>query len=159
MSTNRQTINDDQDYSEAIIKIAQSAEEMTEQVIGRRMRMDVITVFSATEEEHDLVRDYLLRIGEKSKLSHGSTTYVTPKNTKEVNGYRIKILGVRAPDITRTERGYVDFPVGNYSEINQELGSNPFVHEIVSGRGRKMLEIVHPEFDVRAYIVSIKDHL
>ena len=153
------TITSVKTYSDTLAKIAEQAEKMVKQVIGTPMPMDVITIFSASDDEHIFIKDYLLSIGKKSRLSHGLTTYVSPKTVNEIHGYRIKLLGVRAPDTTRHERGYVDLPVENYSKVKTKLDSNSFVHEVVSGRGRNMLEIRHPDFDVRAYIVSTKDHL
>lgn len=59
-------------------------------------------------------------------------------------------MGARRPDALRAEVGYADFPVKDLEAFK----GKDYVSEITSGQGITLLELRHPNFDVRGYIVE-----
>jgi hypothetical protein len=76
-----------------------------------------------------------------------------------IQNQHIKFLGVRQPDDEKLQLGYGDFPIENYVQFMADNAGNKFIKEIKSGRGQRMLELRHPDFDVLGYVVDAKDHM
>jgi len=150
-------INDQASYSAAIVHVVRQAEKLADKIVGRQLPIDTLAIFAQSSVEYEYVDNYLRQIGTISKLSHGATLYVEPKNKMLVNNHVIKHLGARQPDSVRPERGYVDFPVDNYAELKIMLAKDTRVKEVTSGTGMKLLELKDPSFDVRGYIVESSD--
>jgi len=143
---------DEESYQKAFEYIASQARMLAHKVLGREMMIDTVTVFTHQPEEYEFLERFLKTQGEVSPFSHGATLYV--EVDKVALGNKVQLLGARQPDETRPEVGYADFPVPNYEQIKEENLKNEHVSEIESGNGIKLLELMHPEFDVRGYIVN-----
>ncbi len=62
----------------------------------------------------------------------------------------LKLLKIRIPDPTRPEEGDADFTVSNFSNFkNKYLSKNGF--ELIKREDFVMIELMDPEFNVRAY--------
>jgi hypothetical protein len=143
-------------YQKALGFICAGAIDLVVEVLRQELIPDTITVFTHSTEEYDILDNLLRNKGKVSRFTHGQTLYIESDET--IAGYHITLLGVRKPDNTRPERGYADFPVDNYEELKTASIKNPHVKEITSGQGTALLELKHPDFDVRAYVVKEKDH-
>lgn len=137
-----------QKYTEALEYIASQAEELCRQIIGQRLSIDTLTIFAQAPKEYDFIKNLISTKGPVSHFTHGSTLYIEVDGN--VHGRDIKLLGIRQPDASRSEVGYADFPVADLKDFS----NRPFVNKIISGRGEKLLELRHPNFDVRGYIVE-----
>jgi hypothetical protein len=150
----RKLISDEASYWQTVALIAQSAEALVYNLVKIKLPIDTITIFAQSAEEYAFVEGYLLSKGKRSGLSHNTTLYIEPDNLTVVHNYPIKFLGVRKPDKTRPEIGYADFPVTNYEDIKERFSDNAHVNQIISGTDIPLLELRHPDYDVRGYIVE-----
>jgi hypothetical protein len=150
-----QPIIDEGRYSQAVNYIIKEASKLALNVLGKNLTIDTVTIFSQTPEEYKFFAKHLRDIGEVSHFSHGPTLYVATHAGDENS---IKLRGVRQPDDSRTEVGYADYPISNYDQIKDQSIKNASVKEIISGTGIPLLELKHPDFDVRGYVVAKKEH-
>jgi hypothetical protein len=143
-----------QQFDEALDYIAERAACLVRAVLEQELPLDTLTIFTHSPEEHDFVSGVARRYGPESAFTHGDTLYISSDFT--VQGHHIIFLGVRRPDATRPEVGYADYPVEDYEAI---LAANyPGAHQITSGRGQNLIELRHPDFDIRGYIVPAAEH-
>ena len=147
-------ILDQQRFETALDYLAVQTVVLAQRVLGRELPIDTLTLFAHSGEEYAFLDKLLRRYGPESSVTHGVTLYID--SDFDIRGYHIQFLGVRQPDPTRSEVGYADYPVDDYPAI---LTANyPGVHEIISGRAQHLLEVTHPDFDVRGYIVDKAGH-
>lgn len=138
----------------AIDYIAEKSLALSREVLGRELTIDTICIFTHSPEEYDFVKEAVRARGDKSRFSHGPTTYVDSDFT--VLGQHIRIFGVRSPDPSRPQVGYGDYPVTDCEEIRAI--KSPYLKEIISGRGQSLIELRHPEFDVLGFVADAKEH-
>ena len=149
-------ITNDQKLQEALEYIAEHSVLLAQKVLGRNLAIDTICFFSHSPEECAFLEKAVRPRGPESALSHGPTLYVD--SDFMVKGQHISIFGVRRPDPTRPQVGYGDYPVADYVKLLEAQKDNPHVKEIISGRGKSLIELRHPEFDVLGFVVDQSDH-
>lgn len=88
-------------------------------------------------------------MGPKSKYTSQTSFYIDVD--KKVNGYQIKLLGLRIVDPYRMQVGCGDYEVDNFQKFRSKHISLPFIRDIT--KYPNMLEIWHPDFDVLGYII------
>jgi hypothetical protein len=147
-------ILEEKSFQAALLYIAHQSAALAEKTLGRSRDIDTITIFAHYPDEHAYLKKTVRSYGPVSTVTHGATLYIDADVT--VAGNHIQYLGVRAPDGSRPQVGYGDFPVDDYDAIRS--AANPYVHEIVSGRGQSLLELRHPDFDVLGYVARKEDH-
>ncbi len=143
-------------FQAALTYLADRSTALSEAVLGQRLPIDTICLFTHSDEEYAFVERQVLTHGLVSNLSHGPTIYVD--TDFEINGERIRLLGVRRPDETRPQVGYGDYPVEDYAGLLAAQKNSSRVKEIISGRGKSLIELRDPEFDVLGFVVDKKDH-
>jgi hypothetical protein len=141
-------------YTEALEYLMVQGCKLAETILGEEIVPDTLTIFSRTQEEYDFIDGLIRTFGTKSRFTHGITLYIDVD--MEVGGQHVVLLGVRESDDDRQDIGYADFSVDNYFEI-RDLGKR-FVHEITTSRGQSLLELRHPDFDIRGYLVAASEH-
>jgi hypothetical protein len=139
-------------YNRAIEFVIIQAGKLVQKVLGIELPIDTVTLFTHQLNEYEFIEGILTKKGPVSPLSHGLTLYVEVDT--ELNGNQIKHLGVRQPDTTRSEVGYADFPVEDFEQLKNDNSVSMHVSEILSGNGQRLLELRHPDFDVRGYVYS-----
>lgn len=141
----------------ALQYIAEQSLLLAQKVIpGEKLEIDTLTIFSQSDAEFDFISRHIRKYGKQSPFTHGETLYIS--SNLRIDDHVIKFLGVRRPDSARTEVGYADYPVENYEQILKDYAGNPNVMEIASGRNQTLIELKHPDFDVRGYIVPLQLH-
>jgi hypothetical protein len=138
----------------ALEYIADQADALAREVLKHQLELDTLAVFTQSPEEYAFVSQMIRTYGPVSPFTHGLTLYIASDFT--VAGHRITFLGARQPDQGRPEIGYADYPVTDYEAIRD--ANYPGVQEITTGRNEQLLELRHPGFDVRGYIVRAEDH-
>jgi hypothetical protein len=136
--------------------VAEQAARLARVVLGRELPLDTICFFSHSPEEYAFLLDAVRAKGPESALTHGATTYADTDCM--VGPHRIRLFGVREADETRPEVGYGDYPVDDYAALLASVQDNQYAHEIISGRGKSLLELKHPDFDVRGYALASEEH-
>lgn len=144
-------------FEAALVYIAENSVRLSGTVLGKELGIDTVCFFTHSPDEYAFVRQAVLARGPVSGLSHGHTTYVDSDFT--VLKQHILIFGVREPDETRPWIGYGDYPVTNYAELLVSHRDDPHVRQITSGRGRPLIELSHPDFDVLGFVVDQNEHV
>jgi hypothetical protein len=155
----RPPILDREQFDATLEYIADKAHSLGVSVLRRDFEIDTLTIFARTAEELGFVQGIVLSQGPQSHFSHGDTIYVEPEELI-IGGHNISLLGVRnvIDDKKRSEVGYADFPVDNFSELLDAASTNPFLEVITSGRGQFLVEFRHHDFNVLAYAFDRADH-
>ncbi|HLD57812.1 MAG TPA: hypothetical protein VJA47_05870 [archaeon] len=106
-------------------------------------------IFSQSKEEYDDLIETALKIGKVvEEMKTGLLFQIKPLDT--IAG-KLQLLKIRIPDVTRAERGDADFTVSNYPDFKKKyLPKNGF-GLIKRREDFEMLELMDPEFHVRAY--------
>ena len=145
-------------FDQELVRLVRGATKLSVEVLGKKLPVDTACFFARDTDEAKFLRDMIFRLGKQSRFSHGKTTYVDVNPPLEIDGQEICILGVRDPDETRTERGYGDCPVVGIDSFIVHNSAIEGAKVVVSGTGKTMLELRHPDIDARVYIVDAKDH-
>ena len=147
-------IDSEAKYKAALEYLMSESMKLTKAVLGERLIPDTLTVFSRTKDEYDFIDNLIRTYGTKSRFSHGITLYIDVD--MEIAGKHVALLGVREPDNDRQDVGYADFSVQNYAALRG--AGQAYTQEITTSRGQSLLELRHPDFDVRGYLVSANEH-
>lgn len=121
------------------------------------MPVDTVTIFCHSDEEYEVLEPLIRSYGVESDFTHGKTLYI--ENQKLViPGQQIKYLGLRQPEADRVELGYVDYPVDDFADFQVKSKTSVHLRAMQSGRGQNLIELMHPDFDIRGYIVAANEH-
>ncbi|MBI4426099.1 MAG: hypothetical protein HY567_00835 [Candidatus Kerfeldbacteria bacterium] len=105
-------------------------------------------VFAQTQDEYTTLVDAARHFGSVIKETPtGPLFQIDPLRTVAGD---LRLLKIRAPDPTRTERGDADFTVSNYQLFKSVNLQRPGFKLIERG-SMEMIELVDSSFDVRAY--------
>lgn len=146
------SIDSPERFQTALQYTAENALELGKKVVGRQMKIDTLCLFAHSPSEYEFIRSQVEKYGDRSPYSHGKTFYVA--SDFFVLEQYIRLLGVREPDEDRPEVGYADYPVHDLEAMAQGLEHNSYATPVTSGRGRPLIELRHPDFDVRGYITE-----
>jgi len=106
-------------------------------------------IFSQSEEEYNELLIVAGKIGKIiEKTPTGFLFHINP--IKTVSGV-LKILKIRIPDATRPEIGDADFTVPNFTDFKKKYLPKKGWSLIKKREDFEMLELMDPEFNVRAY--------
>ncbi|MBI1973394.1 hypothetical protein HYS54_01135 [Candidatus Micrarchaeota archaeon] len=111
-------------------------------------RVNFACVFCQCEEQYDDLLSATKALGKVvDDTPTGPLFHIRPLDT--VAG-KLQLLKIRKQDITRPELGDADFTVENYLEFKKNhLQKEGF--KLIIRKGFEMIELIDPEFDVRAY--------
>jgi len=132
----RQTLSTPEGFQNELEYILKQGQPLARTILDKSLSVDTVTIFSRTNSEYAFATAQAKLHGPISKVSHGSTLYIEPRELY-IGGQRIKYLGVRKPDETRQERGYVDYPVANISAYTRLAANNHYMSTVMSGRGQE----------------------
>jgi hypothetical protein len=153
-------ITNEAKLEQATAFVAEKAIALGETVLGRPgLELDTICFFAHTPEEYTFLQQAVLARGPQSRFTHGATLYADTNFV--ANGHTIKLFGVR--DVTngdpaRTQVGYGDYPVNDYDLLLIQTRHNQYINQITSGRGKPLIELRHPDFDVLGFVVDERLH-
>src|SRR5581483_1534930 len=147
-------IDSEPKYRAALDYLISEGMRLAETVLGQQLIPDTLTIFSRTKAEYDFVASLIRTYGKKSRFTHGITLYIDVD--MKVAGNHVVLLGVREPDSDRQDIGYADFPVENYIQLR--AANKQYTQEITTSRDQSLLELRHPDFDIRGYLVSDGEH-
>lgn len=143
-------------FDQAMLYVATNAPLLAEAVLGERLSIDTICFFSQNPDHYQRLLEGVLGHGPVSRFTHGKTTYVDVGI--DVADQQVKFLGVRQPDSTRPERGYGDYPVADLGQFLAKHKGKEGLYVMNSSLGQPMVELRHPDFDLRGYVIDAKDH-
>ena len=148
-------ITNETQFQAELEHVVAEAGRLAKLVLGQELAVDTACFFSSSPEDYTLLLKKVIAAGPVSEFSHGVTTYVNVD--MQVAGQHLGLLGVRQPDVLRQERGYGDYSVDFFDILLGQIDKNPYAQPITSGRGKTLIELKHPDFDVRGYVVNAHD--
>ena len=105
-------------------------------------------IFSQTQKEYQELITLSNKIGKVVKeMPSGMLYQIKPLKTVAGN---LQLLKIRIPDATRPERGDADFSIPNYPEFKQRYLHKTGI-KLIPKDNFEMIELMDPEFNVRAY--------
>jgi hypothetical protein len=114
----------------------------------RAAKVNYACVFTQSQKEYDILTNSANKMGKVVKdTPTGPLFNITPLGT--VAG-KLRLVKIRLPDKTRPERGDADFTVHDYSAFKKACLAKPGFKLILRDTS-EMIELIDPEFDVRAY--------
>jgi hypothetical protein len=106
-------------------------------------------IFSQSKVEYDELLEAARKIGKAvEEMPSGILFQIEPLQT--ASGI-LKLLKIRIPDPTRPEMGDADFTVPDYPEFKRRYLHKAGWKLIKKREDFEMLELMDPDFDVRAY--------
>lgn len=139
-------------FEQTLYGLVADGKKLAMMVLGTPLSIDAVCIFAQSEDEYRYIQDLVVASGTLSVLSHGSTTYVD--TDMQLNDTHIVLLGVRRPDPTRMQRGYVDYPVRNLAVWATRLKNDSRAKIMKSGLGRALVELTDDTIDCRGYLVE-----
>ncbi len=114
----------------------------------KNARVNYACIFSQNKEEYEKLIEAAKNIGTViEQTSTGLLFHIHP--IENVSG-KLKLLKIRLPDKTRTERGDADFTVSDYLDFKKKyLSKKGF--RLIKREDFEMIELVDSGSDVRAY--------
>ena len=130
----------------AVVEQAQKLKDKhTDEVTAK---VNYACIFAQNQNEYDTFIRLASRIGKVIQdTPTGPLFIITPLDTK---AGKLKLVKIRLPDKTRRERGDADFTVHDYFTFKKCCLAKPGF-KLILRDNFEMVELVDPEFDVRAY--------
>lgn len=145
-------INDNSQLDVALRYVARQAPLLSERVLGQRLSIDTLAIFSHYLIEHDALESLLRARGPESKIATSSDRHFYVDVEAQIEGQQIRWLGLRIPDPYRMQVGYGDYSADYNTIAREHLGKNPYIRKLENNL--TMLELWHPDFDILGYIVK-----
>ena len=130
-------------------EIVQKASDLKDKYTSEeRAPVNYACIFCQSDEQYGHLAVVAQEIGEVVKETPtGPLFHIRPLET--VAG-TLRLLKIRKPDATKSELGDADFTVKNYPEFKRRyLPQREF--SLIVRKNFEMIELVDPQFDVRAY--------
>ena len=105
-------------------------------------------IFSQSKDEYEELLEAARKIGQVIKETPTGPLFQI-KPLKTVSG-DLKLLKIRIPDPTRLELGDADFTISDFPQFEKRYLSKPGF-KIMEKPDFYMIELVDPDFNVRAY--------
>lgn len=132
--------------------IAEKCRDLKNKYISENFEIDYICVFSHSQNEYDELIKQASFIGKIVESTNSGPVFKFNKPPETILG-KPKVLKIRIPDKTRSERGDVDFTT-NYPEFKSRyFDNNRF--KLIKRKKFEMIELRDDEFDVLVYFSSI----
>ncbi len=109
-------------------------------------------IFCQTQQEYQELKELTTQFGFVLKQTKSGPLFqIEPLKT--ISG-TLKLLKIRNPDPTRSERGDADFTVDDYQKFKQQHLSKPNF-KLMPKDNFEMIELIDDAFNVRVYFSSI----
>jgi hypothetical protein len=152
-------IQNEAQLKQAVVYVATETPELAKKIIGRRLPISSLTIFSHYPEEFENLQKIILSLGKLYNKNNGPR--VTLREPIKVGDNMIQYLRVRKPDSYRMQVGCCDFEVEDYVDFEKQyLSKHGQNLRLIDRPDYQMIEFFDPDFDVLAYVVSnnlIKD--
>lgn len=113
--------------------------------------------FSQNEDEFFKIKSLAEQVGTLAKSTNTGPVFVVPDITTDAG--ILRVFKVRKPDPTRPEKGDADFGLDDYVSFKFECLDKPGF-KLIERADFEMIELVDPEFEVRAYFSNppVEEH-
>lgn len=142
-----------EDLNKIVLYIASECVKLKDKYTDEKdLAADYVCIFAQSLDEY---RDLLEATKKIGKLAGGTLTgpVYAFNNRPQTAAGKPKLLKIRKPDATRTQRGDVDFNT-SYEEFKKKYLDNKRFTLVVRPEF-EMIELMDNDFDVRVYFSSI----
>jgi hypothetical protein len=130
---------------EATRYVAERTSQLSDVVIGVKLPIIYLTLFTHYDDEYDQLIKHIANLGETSVASNGIR--VKLKEPIAVEEQKITDLRIRKPDPYRTQVGCCDFKTNDYVYFKDKYLSKYSQNLRVIERSEyEMVEFFHPDF-------------
>ncbi len=148
------TINNKKELTGAVEYVADETSKLAEKIVGKTLPIKSLTIFSHSQEEFELLSRLLEEMGKPFNFNNGPRVELF--EPIKVGNNSITHLRIRKPDNERPQVGCNDFETDYNAFKNEFLEKFPENLRLIKRPEYEMIEFFSPEFDVLAYVVSIK---
>ena len=142
-------IQNEKQLIETVNYIAIETTKLCKKVIGKKLSINSLTVFSHYSDEYENIIKLLHKMGKKYS-EHNGLCVILDKPIK-VFGHTIQYLRIRKPDPYRMQVGCNDFVIENYNSFKKTHLSNQHQNlRLIERTDYEMIEFFDPDFDVLA---------
>jgi hypothetical protein len=137
----------------AIKYVAIHTSILCEKLIGKKLPIESLTIFSHYPKEYEQLVKIINKIGKPYNENNGLR--VALNKPIKIGNNAIKYLRIRIPDPYRAQVGCNDFKVSDYESFKKDFFAEKSSNmRIIKREKYEMIEFFHPDFDVLAYVVS-----
>lgn len=141
-----------EDLLEAVGYVVTETSKLAKKLFGQTFPIKSLTIFSHSQPEYELLTQILADMGKSYNFNNGPRVELYEPLIVENN--RISHLRIRKPDPDRPQVGCNDFET-DYNAFKSEcLSKHPDNLHLIIRPEYEMIELLDPEFDVLAYVVS-----
>lgn len=152
MNNSLNLILDQQGLLQAVAYVAMKTTKLCEKVIGKKLPIKSLTIFSHSEDEYENLMKILFTLGTFHNENNGPRVKLNQSIVVEDN--KIEYLRIRKPDIERPQVGCNDFETEYQAFKDEYLDKHPEHLRLIKRPEYEMIEFFDPDFDVLAYVVS-----
>jgi hypothetical protein len=137
-----------EDLKKLVKDIVEQANKLKNKHIDGDAPVNYVCIFAQSQKEYEEFLEAAQKLGKLLKeTSMGPVFYIKPMDT--VAG-PLKMVKIRVPDPTRTERGDADFTISDYANFEKKhLTRSGF--KKIERPNFVMIELMDSDFDVRVY--------
>ncbi len=149
-------IRDEKTLKEAIHYVAENTTKLCKRITNLEFPIEGLTIFSHYQDEYEYVKTLLLTLGEFNNDQHHGI-YVNLHVPVHLPHNDLTLIRIRQPDPYRMQVGCNDFHVPDVNLFKKNfLEKNPNNLRIIDRPDLEMIEFFDPDFDVLAYITTMK---
>ena len=146
-------VEDEGELLNAVEYVATKTSVLVEKVIGQKLPISSLTIFSHFQEEYENLVEIINTLGSFYKENNGPR--VVLYNPIRIGDNIITHRRIRKPDTERPQVGCNDFDVEDYNAFKQKyLSKHSDNLHLIERKDYEMIEFSDSEFDVLAYVVS-----
>ena len=136
------------EFIELIEKIVEEASALKNKHTNEQDALvNYACIFCQSEEEYTTFHNLATQLGEITKNTPTGPLFLF--EGIETDSGKLRLLKIRKPDPTRTERGDADFTVENYDSFKETMLQKGC--KLIERKDLEMIELTDDNFNVRAY--------
>jgi len=137
-------------FKEIIIGIVKNAALLKDEFTDQQgIPVNYACIFCQSENEFSAFQMLANKIGKIIENTPSGPLFRLDPVLDTTSG-KLQLLKVRAPDLTRKERGDADFTVSDYSQFKNKYLTKPFF-SLITKPDFEMIELFVPSVEVRVY--------
>ncbi len=135
--------------SDIVRSIAQDAALLRDDhVVGFKSRISWVCIFCQSAEEFDELRVSISKLGKLAKVTETGPVFVIPG--VETSAGIVRVIKLRKPDPSRTERGDADFAITDFDAFCKEYLQKPGF-KLIERPEFEMIELMDEKRNTRVY--------
>jgi hypothetical protein len=140
---------------ESVIYVTDKTSGLAKKIIGKTLPVKSLTIFTHYPDEFENLSRIVRTLGDFFNENNGPR--VALREPIKIGDNIITHLRIREPDPYHMQVGCNDFEISDYSALKNKYLSNHLNNlRLIKRKDYEMIEFFDPDFDVLAYVVSLK---